>query len=183
METKIEMTVTETNSPSVKRDLFAGQVPFLKPWLGEEEANAARDVILSGWVCQGPKVMEFENQVADYVGVRHGVATNACTSALHLVLRLNGIGPGDEVILPDSTCMATANAVHHSGAEPAFADIDLRTFNLDPAAAEAAITPRTRAIILVHQIGLAGDRDAFSRLAERRGLTLIEDGACSFGGS
>jgi dTDP-4-amino-4,6-dideoxygalactose transaminase len=96
-------------------------------------------------------------------------------------LRLRGIGPGDEVIVPSFTCMATANAIHHAGAEPVFADIHPSTFNLDPAAAEQAITSRTRAILPVHQIGLAADMDAFQAIADRHGLALIEDGACSLG--
>ncbi len=169
-------------NPSVATpDLFGDAIPFLKPWLGEEEAEAARQVILSGWICQGPKVAEFERLVASRIGVRHGVATNSCTSALHLTLRLNGIQEGDEVVLPTWTCMATANAIHQCGARPVFGDIDSRTYNLDPMSAEAAITPATKAIILVHQIGLPGDIDAFRALAARRNLILIEDGACSFG--
>lgn len=163
--------------------LFDGQVPLLKPWLGEEEVRAAAEVILSGWICQGPKVMEFEDQVAAYVGAKYGVATNACTSALHLSLYLSGVQAGHHVVLPSSTCMATANAIHHAGAEPVFADIDPRTYNLDPESAERAITPQTRAILLVHQIGLPADVDAFRAIAEKRGIALIEDGACTLGGT
>ena len=162
-------------------DLFAGQVPLLKPWLGEEEVRAAAEVILSGWISQGPKVMEFENAVAAYVGAKYGVATNACTSSLHLALHLSGVGPGVEVVVPSFTCMATCNAIHHSGGEPVFADIDPRTFNLDHESAEAAITPKTRAILVVHQIGLPANMDRFVELAQRRGLALLEDGACSLG--
>jgi perosamine synthetase len=164
-------------------DLFAGQVPLLKPWLGEEEVRAAAEVILSGWISQGPKVMEFENAVAAYVGAKYGVATNACTTSLHLALHLSGVGPGVEVVVPSFTCMATCNAIHHAGGEPVFADIDRRTFNLDHESAEAAITPKARAILVVHQIGLPANMDRFVELARRRGLTLIEDGACSLGAS
>jgi len=166
-----------------KQDLFAGQVAFLKPWLGQEEVEAAAEVILSGWVCQGPKVMELEKVIAQYVGARYGVATNACTSALHLAMRLSGIGPGDHVIIPSSTCMATANAVHHTGATPVFADIDPKTYNLDPQSTLEALTPQTRAVVLVHQIGMPGDVDAFVALTQKHGLKLIEDGACTFGGT
>ena len=162
-------------------DLFEDHIPLLRPWMGEEEVRAAADVIRSGWVSLGPRVGEFEKGVAAYVGAKFGVATNACTSAMHLSLRLSGIGPGDEVIVPSFTCMATANAIHLAGAEPVFADIDPRTFNLDPMAAEEAITPRTRSILVVHQIGLAADVDAFRAIAAKHGLVLIEDGACSLG--
>jgi dTDP-4-amino-4,6-dideoxygalactose transaminase len=163
------------------KDLFSGQIPLLRPWTGEEEVRAAAEVILSGWLSQGPKVIEFEKVVARYVGAEHGVATNACTSALHLTLRLSGVGPGDDVVLPSFTCMATANAIHHAGGQPVFADIDPRTYNLDPESAEAAITPRTKAILVVHQIGLAADMEPFAALAAKHGIALVEDGACSLG--
>jgi perosamine synthetase len=163
--------------------LFEDQVPLLKPWLGQREVEAAAEVILSGWISQGPRVAEFENAVAKYIGVAHAVATNACTSALHLAIHLSGIGAGDEVICPSFTCMATANAIHHAGAHPVFAEIDGRTFNLDPAGIEEALTPATKAILLVHQIGLPADVDAVAAVAARHGLALIEDGACTFGGT
>jgi dTDP-4-amino-4,6-dideoxygalactose transaminase len=161
--------------------LFGDHIPLLRPWLGEEEAEAARQVILSGWVSQGPVVAEFESAVADLVGAAQAVATNAATSALHLALLVNDIGPGDEVICPASTCMATANAICHAGAEPVFADIEPRTFNLDPEDARARITARTRAIMVVHQIGLPARIDAFEILAREHNLTIIEDAATAFG--
>jgi dTDP-4-amino-4,6-dideoxygalactose transaminase len=156
-------------------------IPLMRPWLGVEETEAVAEVIRSGWVSSGPRVAQFEDAVARYVGARHAVAVNSCTSALHLALRLSGVGPGDEVVLPSWTCMATANAVHLAGAEPAFADIDPRTYNLNPAAAAEAVSPRTRAILLVHQIGQPADVSPFQALAERHGLVLIEDGACALG--
>jgi perosamine synthetase len=162
-------------------DLFEDQIPLLKPWTGEEEVLAAAEVIRSGWVSQGPKVAEFERSLASYVGAKHGVATNSCTAALHLTLHLRGVLAGDDVILPSFTCMATANAIHHAGATPVFADVDPHTYNLDPESTEAAITPRTRAIVVIHQIGLAAEMGPFVRLAAKHGLALIEDGACSLG--
>jgi perosamine synthetase len=158
-------------------DLFGDHIPLLRPWVGEEEVRAVSQVILSGWITQGSRVIDFENAVAEYVRARYAVATNSCTSALHLSLHLSGIGPGDEVICPSFTCMATANAIHHTGAVPVFAEIDPRTYNLDPDAAANAISPRTRAILPVHQIGLPVDRDAFASLAKKRNLILVEDAA------
>lgn len=161
--------------------LFDGQVPLLKPWLGEEEAAAAREAILSGWVSLGPKVAEFEAAIAKLVGAKHAVATNAATTALHLALKVQGIGPGDEVLVPTTTCMANANAIVLAGAKPAFGDVDPRTFNLDPADAEKRIGPRTKAIMLVDQIGQPADLDAFKDLAKRKGIALVDDAATAFG--
>jgi dTDP-4-amino-4,6-dideoxygalactose transaminase len=157
------------------------KVPITKPLLGEGEEAAVLAVLRSGWLVQGPKVAEFERAVASYVGAAHAVATSNCTTALHLALQLHGIGPGDEVIVPSFTFIATANAVLYAGATPVFADIDSRTYNLDPDAVEAAITPRTKAIMPVHQIGLAADMDRLSALARRHGLAILEDAAPAIG--
>jgi dTDP-4-amino-4,6-dideoxygalactose transaminase len=166
----------------VNADLFADQIPFLKPWLGEEEAEAAREVILSGWVSLGPKVAEFERALADIVGAKEGVATTAATTALHLGMIVAGVQPGDEVLCPSFTCMATINAVLLAGGKPRFADIDRRTYNLEPAAAEARLTSQTRAIMLVDQIGLPAPYDEFADLCRKRDLILIEDSATALGG-
>src|SRR5689334_4066263 len=125
--------------------------------LGEEEASAAADVVRSGWVMNGPRTDKFEKLVAEYVGAKHAVAVNSATTALHLGLLAAGVGPGDEVICPSFSFIATANSICYTGAKPVFVDIDPRTFNIDPNLIEPAITARTKAILPVSQIGLPAD--------------------------
>jgi perosamine synthetase len=156
-------------------------VPITKPALGEEEARAPFDSIKAGWVTQGPRVADFEKAVAAYVGAKHGIATTSCTTGLHLALASIGIGPGDEVIVPSFTFIASANAILYTGATVVFADIDPRTFNVDPADVERKITKRTKAIMPVDQIGLACDIDAINEIAKRHGLDVVEDAAPAIG--
>ncbi len=163
-------------------DLFTNQIPLMRPWIGEEEIEAVREVLLSGWITQGPRVIDFERKIADYVGAKYAVATNSCTTSLHLSLILSGIGPGDEVICPSFTCIATAYAIHHAGATPVFVDIDHQTYNIDPEVTLRALTPRTRGIMLVHQIGLVADVDEFMNIAHNNNLVIIQDAATALGG-
>jgi perosamine synthetase len=156
-------------------------IPITKPYFGVEEAEAAREAVKSGWVSQGPKVAEFERAVAAYCGTAEAVAVSNCTAALHLALLALDVGPGDEVICPSMSFIATANSIRHAGATPAFADVDPQTYNLDPDAARAAITPRTKAIMVVHQIGLPADIDQFLAIGAKHGLKILEDAACAIG--
>lgn len=156
-------------------------VPFARPYLTGNEGARVAEVIASGWISQGPQVTAFEKAFAERVGAADAVATTSCTTALHLALHAAGIGPGDEVIVPSLSFIATANAVVLCGARPVFADIDPRTYNLDPDCAERAITSRTKAIMPVHQVGLPADMDAFNAIAERHGVAIIEDAACAIG--
>jgi len=156
-------------------------VPITKPSLGEEEARAPYESIKSGWVTQGPKVAEFEKAVAAYVGAKHGIATTSCTTGLHLALATAGVGPGDEVIVPSFTFIASANAILYTGATVVFADIDARTYNIDPSDIEHRITTRTKAIMPVDQIGMTADMDAINAIAKQHGVDVVEDAAPTIG--
>ena len=158
-------------------------VPITKPALTEEEARAPYESIKSGWVTQGPKVAEFEKAVATYVGAKHGVATTSCTTGLHLALATIGVGPGDEVIVPSFTFIASANAILYTGATVVFCEIDPRTFNADPADIEKRITKKTKAIMPVDQIGLGCDIDAINDIARRHDIDVVEDAAPTIGGT
>jgi perosamine synthetase len=157
------------------------QIPFAKPHFTGREGALVAEVIASGWVSQGPKVRAFEEAFAARVGATEAVATTSCTTALQLALYVMGVGPGDEVIVPSLSFIATANSVWQCGATPVFADIDPATYNLDPDAAERAITARTKVIMPVHQVGLPAHMDRFLELGERHGIAIVEDAACAIG--
>lgn len=153
----------------------------MRPLLGEEEALAAAEAVRSGWVAQGPRVREFEEAFAASVGAQHGVAVSSCTTGLHLAVHLLGVGPGDEVVVPSLSFIATANAVRYTGATPVFADVDTATGNLSASTVEPVLTDRTRAVMVVHQAGVPADVDELKALCEPRGIAVIEDAACAAG--
>ncbi|MGJ0483993.1 MAG: DegT/DnrJ/EryC1/StrS family aminotransferase [Methylomicrobium sp.] len=156
-------------------------IPITKPMLGENEAEAARRVILSGWTSQGPEVAAFEKEFAEYVGAPYACAVSSCTTALHLALLAVGVQPGDEVITVSHSYIATANSIRYCGAKPVFVDIEPTTFNIDPKLIESAVTERTRAILCVHQIGMPCDLAAILEIARRYSLFVVEDAACAIG--
>ena len=156
-------------------------IPIAKPFLDKDDAQNAYDTILTNWITQGPRVQEFEEKFAAYVGSKYAVAVSNCTTALHLAMIIVGVGEGDEVICPSMSYIATANSIMYVGAKPVFAEIDPLTYNIDPADAESRITSKTKAILIVHQIGMPADIDAFKAICEKHNLKLIEDAACAAG--
>ena len=156
-------------------------IPIAKPLLDEQEADAVRRVILTGWITQGPEVAAFEREFAACVGSPHACAVSNCTTALHLTLLAAGVGLGDEVITVSHSYIATANSVRYCGALPVFVDVDARTYNIDPSLVESAIGPQTRAILCVHQIGMPCDLSSLVEIAKKHSLPLIEDAACAIG--
>jgi dTDP-4-amino-4,6-dideoxygalactose transaminase len=157
------------------------KIPISKPYFGEEEKRAVIEPLETGWVVQGPKVAEFEKRFAAYTGAKHALACTSATTALHMALIALGVGPGDEVIVPAFTWVATANVVEMQGAKPVFVDIELDTFNIDVAQIERAITPQTRAIIPVSLFGISAAMEPILAIARKHGLKVIEDDACATG--
>ena len=161
--------------------MIAAMIPVAQPWIGEREADAARRVLLSGWVTQGPEVAAFEAGFAGFVGAPYACAVSSGTTALHLALLAVGVVPGDEVVTVSHSFIATANVIRYCGATPVFVDIDPVSYNMNPALVDAAIGPRTRAILCVHQVGMPCDLASLRAIADRRGIALVEDAACAVG--
>ena len=157
----------------VRRDFLT----FAPPSIGDEEIAEVVDTLRSGWITTGPKTARFEQEFARYLGAPGALAVNSCTAALHTALLTAGIGPGDEVITTPLTFAATANVIEHVRARPVFVDVDPETLQIDPDGLEAAVTPRTRAIIPVHFGGHPADLDAVDTVASRHGLLVVEDAA------
>lgn len=157
------------------------RIPITKPLFDKNEERAVVEVVRSGWVIQGPKVAEFEQLIADYIGTKYAVATSSATTALFLSLYIHGVGRGDEIIVPSFSFIATANVIVHVGAKPIFVDIDPRTYNLDPEKVEKAITKRTKGIIAVDQVGLPCDLDEIRKIVKDHKLFVVEDAACALG--
>ena len=156
-------------------------IPISKPFIGAEEKAAVMEVLDSGMLVQGPRVAQLEADFCNVIGVKHAIATSNGTTALHIALLAHGIGPGDEVITTPFTFIASANSIVYTGATPVYCDIDPETFCIDPHKIEALITPRTKAIMPVHIYGLPCDMKPIMEIAERHGLSVIEDCAQSIG--
>ncbi|MGV8978115.1 MAG: DegT/DnrJ/EryC1/StrS family aminotransferase [Cellulomonas sp.] len=157
------------------------RINVMQPWLGAEEIAAVTEVISSGWVAQGPRVAAFETEFARVQQAGFAVATSSCTTALHLALVVAGVGAGDDVVVPSFSFIATANAVVYVGGRPVFADVDPSTGNLTAQTVAAALTERTRAVIVVDQGGVPVDLDAIRAVTDPRGIVVVEDAACGAG--
>lgn len=158
-------------------------VPIARTSLLESEIQSVMDPLRSGWLVQGPKVREFEEKWSAFTGAKHSVAVTSCTTGLHLSLAALGLQPGDEVIVPAFTWIATANVVEHLGAKVVFCDVDLETFNLDVQKLASLVTSRTKAILPVHLFGMAADMTPVNAFAKQHKLWVVEDAACGFGSS
>ncbi len=152
-------------------------LPFGFPLIEEPEIEEVVKTLRSGWVSTGPKTHQFEEDFRKYVGAEHAIALNSCTAAMHLALLAIGVGEGDEVIVPAMTFASTANVIVHCGATPVFVDCNRETMNIDPSDVEKKITPRTKAIMVVHMAGRACDMETIMALAKKHSLKVIEDAA------
>ena len=157
------------------------KVPIAKPIIGDEEIENVVEVLKSGMIAQGPKVEEFEQKFAEWVGAEYGIAVNSGTAALHVALLACGIGEGDEVITTPFTFIASGNSILYTGARPVFADIDMKTYTLNPDSIEDLITEKTKAIMPVQLYGQSADMDRINEIAEKYGLIVIEDAAQAHG--
>jgi perosamine synthetase len=157
------------------------EIQFARPYTGEEEARAAADAVRSGWIVGGPRLAAFEEEFAARCGAAHGVGVSSWTTGAFLTLHTLGIGPGDEVLVPSYTFIASVNVITHCGATPVFVDIDPHTWNVDPEDLETKIGPRTKLLLPVDQIGLPCDMDAINAIAERHGVGVLDDAACAIG--
>ncbi|HKP06548.1 MAG TPA: DegT/DnrJ/EryC1/StrS family aminotransferase [Microbacterium sp.] len=160
---------------------MSGRINVMVPWLGQEETDAAAEAIASGWIAQGPRVARFEQAFAEAMQVRYAVATSSCTTALHLSLIVSGVGPGDDVVVPSFSFIATTNAVRYVGANPVFADVDPATGNVTGHTVAEALTPQTRAVIAVDQGGVPVDIDDIRSFTDQLNIVVIEDAACGAG--
>ena len=156
-------------------------IPIARPFIGDDELQAVAAVLRSGWVTQGPEVVAFEKEFAEWVGAKYACAASSCTTALHLALLAIGVGVGDEVITVSHSFIATANTIRYCGATPIFVDIQPDTYNIDPSLIEKVITDRTRAILCVHQMGMPCDIKAILAVASRHLVHVVEDAACAAG--
>ncbi len=159
----------------------ASVIPVARPVIGASELGAVQRPLMAGWLTQGPEVAAFEREFADFVGAPLACAVSNCTTALHLALRAVGVGPGDEVVTVSHSFIATANAIRYCGAVPVFVDVTPDTYNIDPARIDAVLSPRTRAVLAVHQLGMPCELEAIVHLARHHGLAVVEDAACAAG--
>lgn len=178
----VPVNVAEAEAVSApEAEAAVKRIDVMVPWLGVEEAEAVAETIASGWIAQGPRVARFEREFAAAVAATDAVATSSCTTALHLALVVAGIGPGDDVVVPSLSFIATTSAIRYVGARPVFADVDAESGNVSAATVASVLTAATRAVIAVDQGGVPVDLDAIRAVTDPRGIVVIEDAACAAG--